>query len=224
MHQNALPYKFGTIPHSFLHKITPNSSSMAPPKGNRKSLGRRKIEMKLIADENARVVTFSKRRNGLFKKATELSTLCGAKIAIIVFSPCKRAYSFGSPNVDYVTDQFLNQFPMQNPQSFDRGMNMQQLKDRCDKINEELEIKKRKGKEIEEGLESFSCRAFTEDLDSFDLATLKEMKKKLESLREQVSGRINRQGLGSGEGSSHVRVSCLEEGNESPIPSDWLKL
>ncbi|XP_073158671.1 agamous-like MADS-box protein AGL29 [Henckelia pumila] len=200
---------------------------MAPPKGKRKSMGRRKIEMKLIADENARVVTFSKRRNGLFKKATELSTLCAAKISIILFSPCNRAYSFGNPNVDYVADMFLNHFPMPNPLSFDRGTNMQHLKERCDRINEELEVKKRKGKEIEEGLESFSSRALMEDLGSLDFAALKDTKKKLEMLRDQVTRRIHWPGPGSGEGSSHFadfRVSGLEGRNEPPIPSDWLKL
>ncbi|XP_073148714.1 agamous-like MADS-box protein AGL29 [Henckelia pumila] len=201
---------------------------MAPPKGKRKYLGRRKIEMKLIADENARLITFSKRRNGLFKKATELSTLCAAKIAIIIFTQCNRAYSFGNPNVDYVTDLFSNQFPLPNPLSFDRGTNMQQLKERCDRINEELEAKKRKGKEIEEGLESFSSGALMEDLGALDFAALKEMKVKLERLRVQVARRIDGPELGSGEGSSShfagVRVSGLEEGNESPIPSDWLKL
>ncbi|XP_073291035.1 agamous-like MADS-box protein AGL29 [Primulina huaijiensis] len=202
---------------------------MAPPKRKRPSLGRRKIEMKLIADENARVVTFSKRRSGLFKKATELSTLCAAKIAIIVFSPCNRAYSFGNPNVDHVTDQFLSHFPMPNQQSFNPVTNMQQLKDRCDQINEEMEIKKRKGKEIEEGLESFSSRVLIEDLGSVDLAGLKETKEKLERFREQLVGRVNRPESGSGECSSSrlvdAKVSFLEEdGNGSPIPSDWLKL
>ncbi|KZV41309.1 hypothetical protein F511_38700 [Dorcoceras hygrometricum] len=190
---------------------------MAPPDGRRKSMGRRKIDMKLIADENARVVTFSKRRNGLFKKATELSTLCAAKIAIIIFSPCNRAYSFGNPNVDYVIDQFRNHFPVADPVAFVRGTNMQQLKDRCDEINEELEMKKRKGKEMEERLSG--CRALLEDL---DLATLKEMKEKLERLREQLAGL--RPKSGPGECSNVARFSCLEEGNASPIPSDWLKL
>ncbi|KAL7236351.1 hypothetical protein ACSBR1_019601 [Camellia fascicularis] len=43
---------------------------------------------------------FSKRRSGLFKKASELSIPCGAEVGIIVFSPGKQAYSFGHPIVD----------------------------------------------------------------------------------------------------------------------------
>ncbi|KAG5115649.1 hypothetical protein JHK84_041762 [Glycine max] len=47
---------------------------------------RKKIPIKKIDNINARQVTFSKRRKGLFKKAQELSTLCDAEIALIVFS------------------------------------------------------------------------------------------------------------------------------------------
>ncbi|KAG9457900.1 hypothetical protein H6P81_002408 [Aristolochia fimbriata] len=57
--------------------------------------GKRKIEMKLIDEKNRRNVAFTKRRQGLFKKAAELSTLTGAKVALLVVSPAGRAYTFG---------------------------------------------------------------------------------------------------------------------------------
>ncbi|KAK1271599.1 Agamous-like MADS-box protein AGL62 [Acorus gramineus] len=65
-------------------------------------MGRRKIEMKKIEKEDARQVCFSKRRQGVFKKASELSTLCGAQIAIIVFSPGGKPYVFAHPSLDSV--------------------------------------------------------------------------------------------------------------------------
>ncbi|XP_074323721.1 agamous-like MADS-box protein AGL62 [Apium graveolens] len=40
-----------------------------------------------MTNESNLAVTFSKRRAGLFKKAFEICTLCGVKIAIIIFSP-----------------------------------------------------------------------------------------------------------------------------------------
>ncbi|KAB1200087.1 MADS-box protein AGL24 [Morella rubra] len=57
---------------------------------------RRKIEIKRIDNKTARQVTFSKRTKGLFKKATELSTLCDAEIALIVFSATGRLFEYGS--------------------------------------------------------------------------------------------------------------------------------
>ncbi|KEH41090.1 putative transcription factor MADS-type1 family [Medicago truncatula] len=56
----------------------------------------KKIEIKKIENLNNRKVTFSKRRNGLFKKAQELSILCDAEVAVIVFSTTGKLYEFSS--------------------------------------------------------------------------------------------------------------------------------
>lgn len=53
-------------------------------------------------------VTFSKRHAGLFKKASELSILCGVESALIVFSPGDKDYSFENPNVEIITKRFWN--------------------------------------------------------------------------------------------------------------------
>ncbi|KAH0464098.1 hypothetical protein IEQ34_006884 [Dendrobium chrysotoxum] len=73
-----------------------------------KGKGRKKIEIKRIDKEANRQVCFSKRRQGLFKKANELCTLCGAEVAIIVFSIAGKPYSFGHPSVDHVLQRFIN--------------------------------------------------------------------------------------------------------------------
>ncbi|WCJ37277.1 Agamous-like MADS-box protein AGL62 [Euphorbia peplus] len=77
----------------------------------KKTKGRRKIEIKPIEAKSNLQVTFSKRRSGLIKKASELSLLCGVHVALITFSPGNKAFSFGHPNVDSVINQYLNQNP-----------------------------------------------------------------------------------------------------------------
>ncbi|GFS34289.1 AGAMOUS-like 24 [Actinidia rufa] len=57
---------------------------------------RQRIQIKKIDNVTARQVTFSKRRRGLFKKAQELSTLCDAEIALIVFSATGRLFEYSS--------------------------------------------------------------------------------------------------------------------------------
>ncbi|KAF3442770.1 hypothetical protein FNV43_RR16687 [Rhamnella rubrinervis] len=70
--------------------------------------GRRKIDIKKIENEDSLMVTFSKRRNGLFKKASELCLLSGSEIAIIVFSPrAAKPYVFGHPSSVSVINLFL---------------------------------------------------------------------------------------------------------------------
>lgn len=55
-------------------------------------MGKKKVELKRIEDKNSRQVTFSKRRKGLMKKARELSVLCDAKVAAVVFSGRGKLY------------------------------------------------------------------------------------------------------------------------------------
>ncbi|XP_066317204.1 MADS-box transcription factor 51-like isoform X2 [Miscanthus floridulus] len=53
---------------------------------------RGRVEMRRIEDRVSRQVRFSKRRSGLFKKAFELSLLCDAEVALLVFSPAGKLY------------------------------------------------------------------------------------------------------------------------------------
>ncbi|KAI3852766.1 hypothetical protein MKW92_026380 [Papaver armeniacum] len=57
---------------------------------------RGKTEMRRIENATSRQVTFSKRRSGLLKKAHELSVLCEAEVAVIVFSPTGKLFEFSS--------------------------------------------------------------------------------------------------------------------------------
>ena len=47
-------------------------------------MGRRKVSMGLIPNRRVRVSTFGKRKEGLKKKANELSVLCGVEVALVV--------------------------------------------------------------------------------------------------------------------------------------------
>ncbi|XP_074588969.1 agamous-like MADS-box protein MADS4 [Curcuma longa] len=59
-------------------------------------MGRGRVELKRIENKINRQVTFAKRRNGLLKKAYELSVLCDAEVALIVFSNRGKLYEFSS--------------------------------------------------------------------------------------------------------------------------------
>ncbi|XP_060215404.1 agamous-like MADS-box protein AGL61 [Lycium barbarum] len=58
--------------------------------------GKKKIEIKQIIKEGSRMVTFSKRRKGLFKKASQLESMTNARVAIVVFSPTGKPYTCGN--------------------------------------------------------------------------------------------------------------------------------
>nr|XP_051210347.1 MADS-box transcription factor 34-like isoform X3 [Lolium perenne] len=59
-------------------------------------MGRGKVVLQRIENKISRQVTFAKRRNGLLKKAYELSILCDAEVALVLFSHAGRLYQFSS--------------------------------------------------------------------------------------------------------------------------------
>ncbi|TKY60837.1 Agamous MADS-box protein AGL61 [Spatholobus suberectus] len=125
-------------------------------------MGRRKIEIVMVKDPNTRQVTFSKRRTGLFKKANELSILCGAEVAIVVFSPGNKPYSFGHPGVDVVAAKFLQQEPnsndakpndvQENNPSNEEVGDMDRLNQQLSDVQAQIREEEKKGAEIDERL------------------------------------------------------------------------
>ncbi|XP_020244972.1 MADS-box transcription factor 21-like isoform X2 [Asparagus officinalis] len=69
-------------------------------------MGRGKIEIKRIENTTNRQVTFCKRRNGLLKKAYELSVLCDAEVALIVFSSRGRLYEYSNNSIKSTIERY----------------------------------------------------------------------------------------------------------------------
>uniref|UniRef100_K9LYY1 GLO-like protein 1 n=1 Tax=Iris fulva TaxID=92176 RepID=K9LYY1_9ASPA len=61
-------------------------------------MGRGKIEIKRIENSTNRQVTFSKRRNGIIKKAREISVLCEAQVSVVIFSNSGKLSDYCSAN------------------------------------------------------------------------------------------------------------------------------
>ncbi|XP_076886438.1 MADS-box protein SOC1-like isoform X2 [Bidens hawaiensis] len=70
---------------------------------------RGKTQMRRIENATSRQVTFSKRRNGLLKKAFELSVLCDAEVALIIFSPRGKLYEFASSSMKETIERYRSQ-------------------------------------------------------------------------------------------------------------------
>ncbi|OAY50647.1 agamous-like MADS-box protein AP3 [Manihot esculenta] len=71
-------------------------------------MARGKIQIKRIENSTNRQVTYSKRRNGLFKKANELTVLCDARVSIIMFSTSGKLHEYISPST--TTKQVFDQY------------------------------------------------------------------------------------------------------------------
>ncbi|CAL0320715.1 unnamed protein product [Lupinus luteus] len=173
-----------------------SSSNSAMSKSNsnpKRSKGRQKIEMKKMTNESNLQVTFSKRRTGLFKKASELCTLCGAEVALVVFSPSDKAFSYGHPNVNAVIDRYMmkpqppNSVTTQFVEAQHRA-NERELNDHLSQINADIEIEKLCNDEMnrqrKEAQAQFWWASPIEEISN--VAQLHQLKLALEDLKKSV--------------------------------------
>ncbi|XP_028755939.1 truncated transcription factor CAULIFLOWER A-like [Neltuma alba] len=73
-------------------------------------MGRGRVELRRIENKISRQVTFSKRRSGLFKKAQEISVLCDAQVAVIIFSTKGKLFEFSSDSsLDGILERYERQ-------------------------------------------------------------------------------------------------------------------
>ncbi|CAN6972481.1 unnamed protein product [Brassica rapa subsp. trilocularis] len=148
---------------------------------------RGKTEMKRIENATSRQVTFSKRRNGLLKKAFELSVLCDAEVALVIFSPRGKLYEFSSSSSITKTVERYQKRIHDLGSSHKREDNTQQAKGEtyglARKI-EQLEISKRKF--LGEGLDASSIEELQQLENQLERSLTKIRAKKYQLLREEL--------------------------------------
>ncbi|XP_039017493.1 agamous-like MADS-box protein AGL62 [Hibiscus syriacus] len=83
-------------------------SSNGIPSTGKKTKGKQKIDIKVIENKDDKLITFSKRRTGIYKKLNQIATLCGTDFLFICFSPAGKPFSFGHPSIESVANRFLN--------------------------------------------------------------------------------------------------------------------
>ncbi|KAG6505418.1 agamous-like MADS-box protein AGL61 [Zingiber officinale] len=177
---------------------------MMPISKRKTSMGRQKIEIKRIEREEARQVCFSKRRAGLFKKANELSVLCGANLAVVVFSPAGKPFSFGHPSVDSVLDRFFSSSadptPPPPPSFHDpRAMTaaasqVPELDQQCVELAERLEGERVRKETLEAALRAQRgdfARLMRSSVEELGVADLERLQAALDRLRWDAAMRVD---------------------------------
>ncbi|CAH2047719.1 unnamed protein product [Thlaspi arvense] len=108
---------------------------------------KRKIKIEKIEKENAKSVAFTKRRKGLFHKASELCLLSPTTQIAILATPASSNshasfYSFGHSSVDNVVSALLNnQSPVPTNQEENRGLGFWWEDERLDRLENVDELK-----------------------------------------------------------------------------------
>lgn len=137
--------------------------------------------MKRIENATSRQVTFSKRRSGLLKKAFELSVLCDAEVALIIFSPKGRLYEFSSSSVINKTiERYLANVKNLAIGRKTMEENTQHLKDETAELRKTIEL-----------LEDSKRRLLGESLDSCSVEELEQVEQLLERSLNNIRARKN---------------------------------
>nr|ACX85614.1 AP1 [Juglans regia] len=144
-------------------------------------MGRGKVEFKRIENKINRQVTFSKRRSGLLKKAHEISVLCDAEIALIVFSTKGKVFEYSTSRC---MERNLERYERYS--SADRQLLANALEPNGSCTLEHAKLKAT----IEVG-ERTSWHLMGEDLDSLSLKELQNLEQQLDFALKHIRSRKN---------------------------------
>ncbi|XP_028762779.1 agamous-like MADS-box protein AGL19 isoform X2 [Neltuma alba] len=145
---------------------------------------RGKTQMKRIENDTSRQVTFSKRRNGLLKKAFELSVLCEAEVALIIFSPRGRLSEFASSSVNKTVERYLRKVKDRGLGTKGSQANTQEGTINMTKKIEHLEVLKRKL--LGDGLDACSIDELRQTENQLEQSLSKIRARKDQLLKEQI--------------------------------------
>ncbi|KAI5658355.1 hypothetical protein M9H77_27148 [Catharanthus roseus] len=158
---------------------------------------RKKVKLAFITNDSARKATYKKRKKGLMKKVSELSTLCGIDACAIIYSPYDSQPEVW-PNTSGVQRVIAQYKRMPEMEQSKKMVNQETfIKQRIAKANEQLkkQHKDNREKEITEimyqsltgkGLQNLTLSDLT-DLGWMIDQKLKEIYKRIESIKKNVS-------------------------------------
>nr|UPY89962.1 MADS transcription factor [Consolida ajacis] len=133
-------------------------------------MGRGKIEIKRIENTTNRQVTFCKRRNGLLKKAYELSVLCDAEVALIVFSSRGRLYEYSNNSVKKTIERYKKASADTSNTGSVSEANAQFYQQEASKLRNQIA-----------SLQNHNRNLLGESLSNLNIRELKSLEKKIES-------------------------------------------
>ncbi|KAL1564549.1 agamous-like MADS-box protein AGL62 [Salvia divinorum] len=178
----------------------------------RKSKGRQKVKMVKMENHSNLQVTFSKRRAGLFKKASELCTLCGAEAAIVVFSPANKVYCFGHPSVEAVVDRLSAPPPPTHLlMEAHRNSNIRDLNIELTRLETMLRAERARAGEIDQLREAGrQQRWLPASLDGLDDSQLGALKERVVGFKKDLDDKLQKEMVRVSESSQHVHCHSTD--------------
>ncbi|XP_002514623.2 truncated transcription factor CAULIFLOWER A [Ricinus communis] len=144
-------------------------------------MGRGRVQLKRIENKINRQVTFSKRRAGLLKKAHEISVLCDAEVALIVFSTKGKLFEYST---DSCMERILERYERYSYAE-------RQLLATDTETNGSWTLEHAKLKARVEVLQRNQRHFMGEELDTLTLKDLQNLEQQIDSALKHVRSRKN---------------------------------
>ncbi|KAL1548709.1 MADS-box protein soc1, variant 3 [Salvia divinorum] len=143
--------------------------------------------MRRIENATSRQVTFSKRRNGLLKKAFELSVLCDAEVALIIFSPRGKLHEFASSSMHGTIERYQKHTKDSQTNNPPSEHNMQHLKREAAAMMKKIEqLETSKRKLLGEGLGSCTIEELQQLEQQLERSVTTIRERKMQVYKQQI--------------------------------------
>ncbi|KAI3842541.1 hypothetical protein MKX03_034407 [Papaver bracteatum] len=150
---------------------------------------RGKTEMRRIENTTSRQVTFSKRRNGLLKKAFELSVLCEAEVALLVFSSRGKLFEFSSSSTSVQkTIERYQKYHKDEQVNYRNNNNNKAIEQQT---SQQLQYEVANLAKMIENLEASKRKLMGEDLESCSINELETTENQLEKSLRNIRAKKN---------------------------------
>ncbi|KAJ6837703.1 MADS-box protein JOINTLESS [Iris pallida] len=148
---------------------------------------RERIAISKIDNVTARQVTFSKRRRGIFKKAHELSVLCDAEVALIIFSATGKLFDFASSSMRDIIEKRNMHSKKLSPEKPSLDLNLEN--DGTSRLRKQVtestaQLRKMRG----EDLKGLSIEELQQLEKTLETGLSRVLDRKGESMMEQIRG------------------------------------
>ncbi|XP_047257044.1 MADS-box protein SOC1 isoform X2 [Capsicum annuum] len=148
---------------------------------------RGKTEIKRIENATSRQVTFSKRRSGLLKKASELSILCDAEVTLIIFSQKGKLFEFSSSSTNKTIERYQKNDKNSRHDKTLLEQTTEHLKEEVVSMSKKLELLENSKRLLGEDLDSSSIDELEQAEEQLDLSLRNIRARKNQLFREQIS-------------------------------------
>ncbi|KAL4299199.1 hypothetical protein AHAS_Ahas17G0077000 [Arachis hypogaea] len=167
----------------------------------KKTKGRQKREIKRIENKKNCQIAFTKRKDGLLKKANEIKSLCDAGVDLIIYSSSGKAYYYGDSSLKTIKMALSNE---QQPQGSNQLLgyimeemsrkDMQNLVKKNDSLVDRLNAEKERAETLSNILKTIKTDNSTTnwwDMIGQSCGKNKEMEKILVALQQTLKNQIS---------------------------------